>query len=162
MLIRVRKAAQPELVYCLEIRREVFIDEQRVPPDRELDDLDAKCVHFLALYGDEPVGTGRLRDYGPGTAKIERVAVRHNWRKRGVGAALVSALESWACQRGRRELVLSAQLDALPFYESLGYRTRGPEFLDAGIPHRHMHKRMRTGRTRRRTPQATVSTAPRP
>ena len=138
--IEVRRARPEELERCQAIRREVFVEEQGVPVDEEMDAHDALCTHLLALSGGEVIGTARLRVTADGHLKAERVAVRRSFRRAGVGRALMRALEDEARARGRRELVLNAQLPVVAFYERLGYRAEGPEFLEAGIPHRAMRK----------------------
>ena len=138
--VEVRRARPDELERCLAIRREVFVEEQGVPIDEEIDAHDPACTHFLALSAGEVAGTARLRVTGDGRVKAERVAVRRPFRGAGVGRALMRALEDEARALGRRELVLNAQLPVVAFYERLGYRAEGPEFLEAGIPHRAMRK----------------------
>ena len=83
--------------------------------------------------------TARLR-FVEGTAKAERVAVLDEHRRKGVGAALMNALEEEASRRGSATVVLHAQEASIPFYESLGYRADGERFFEAGIPHRRMCK----------------------
>ena len=138
--IEVRRARPDELDRCLALRREVFVEEQGVSVAEEMDGLDAECTHFLALAGGDVVGTARLRVTGDGHAKAERVAVRRSVRRSGAGRALMRALEDETRGRGRRELVLNAQLPVIAFYEHLGYRVEGAEFLEAGIPHRAIRK----------------------
>ena len=139
----IRKVTTPEdLARCLDLRRVVFIDEQGVPEHEELDDLDPVCTHLLALGGGEPVGTARLRDPGGDAAKAQRVAVLRAWRGAGVGRALMRALEEEARAMGKSEVVLGAQITAIPFYERLGYAAEGDPFDDAGIPHRWMRRRI--------------------
>ncbi len=138
--IEVRRARPDELDRCLALRREVFVEEQGVPVAEEMDGLDAECTHFLALAGGDVVGTARLRVTDDGHAKAERVAVRRSVRRSGAGRALMRALEDETRGRGRRELVLNAQLPVIAFYERLGYRVEGAEFLEAGIPHRAIRK----------------------
>ena len=138
--LEVRRARPDERARCLAIRREVFVEEQGVPLAEEMDEHDAACVHFLALVGGEAVGTARLRVTVDGHPKAERVAVRRPFRGAGVGRALMRALEDEARALGARELLLNAQLPVVAFYERLGYRAEGPEFLEAGIPHRAMRK----------------------
>lgn len=138
--IEVRRARPDELDRCLALRREVFVEEQGVPVAEEMDGLDAECTHFLALAGGDVVGTARLRVTDDGHAKAERVAVRRSVRRSGAGRALMRALEDETRGRGRRELVLNAQLPVIAFYEHLGYRVEGAEFLEAGIPHRAIRK----------------------
>jgi predicted GNAT family N-acyltransferase len=133
-----RIAAPDELSECHRIRRVVFIEEQQVPKDLEIDGLDPSCVHFLAEVDHEPAGTARLRITEDHHAKAERVAVLRGHRRHGVGAALMTALEAEAKRMGHHEVLLSAQVEAIPFYLARGYETYGPEFMDAGIPHRKM------------------------
>jgi ElaA protein len=138
-VIRVELAQADELARCLAIRRRVFVDEQGVAPADEQDGRDADCLHWLAWQDGEAVGTARLRAV-PGGQKAERVAVLPAFRDRGVGAALMRALEACAWQRGAAQLLLHAQSDAVPFYLRLGYTIEGPAFAEAGIPHRKMSK----------------------
>lgn len=116
------------------IRREVFIVEQQVPEEMEWDADDATSVHALALLDGHPVGCGRLLPDG----HIGRMAVRAPFRSTGVGRALLQALLAEARRRGMREVVLHAQTHALRFYETHGFVADGPEFDEAGIPHRRM------------------------
>ena len=138
-------AADLALVHA--VRRAVFIEEQQIPEDEEWDDLDPACVHLVAVDADgAPLGTGRLvhgeaarklsgRD---GTVLLGRLAVLPAARGTGLGAALVRAVEEAGVAHGGAEMELHAQVQALGFYQRLGYRAHGPEFLDAGIPHRTM------------------------
>src|SRR5438093_478147 len=96
------------------------------------------CRH--AFDAGDAVGTARLRETEGGRVKAERVAVRRSVRRSGIGRALMRALEDEVRARGHRELVLNAQVAVIAFYERLGYRVEGPEFLEAGIPHRAMRK----------------------
>lgn len=131
-------ADHPWLAHCLAIRRTVFIEEQGVAEEEEVDGLDPDCLHLLATRDGEPVGAARLRPYGPGVVKAERVAVLREARGEGIGAALMQGLHLLARRQGAEEVVLAAQLTALPFYERLAYVAEGPVFLDAGIEHRRM------------------------
>jgi predicted GNAT family N-acyltransferase len=113
------------------IREQVFIIEQAVPPELEWDTEDASALHFLALEGDYPVGTARLLPDG----HIGRVSVLKDWRGLHVGDAILRAVIAAAEQRGLRQQMLSAQVQATSFYERLGFRVVSDEYLDAGIPH---------------------------
>lgn len=117
-----------------ELRREVFIDEQLVPESAEWDDDDARSVHALVTLNREPVGTGRLNPGG----KIGRIAVKAGLRGRGIGTLILRQLLDEARQRGIREPYLHAQMQAVPFYEKLGFRTQGDAFDEAGISHVRM------------------------
>ena len=116
------------------IRREVFIDEQLVPEFDEWDDDDSVSVHALATLNREPVGTGRLNPAG----KIGRIAVLPGLRGRGIGALITRRLLEEAHHRGIREPYLHAQLQAVPFYEKLGFSSQGEVFDEAGILHVRM------------------------
>jgi predicted GNAT family N-acyltransferase len=116
------------------IRREVFIREQQVPESEEWDDDDAISVHALVRLNREPVGTGRLNPAG----KIGRIAVVAGLRGRGIGAMITRRLLEEARHRGIRQPYLHAQLQAVPFYEKLGFASEGEVFDEAGIPHVRM------------------------
>lgn len=121
------------------IRTEVFVQEQRVPPEEELDAMDAGCVHAVAYDEDgQAMGTGRLLPDG----HIGRMAVCRPWRGQGVGSLLLTALLDAARRRGDAEVVLAAQMHARPFYARHGFQEEGETFMDAGIPHRQMRLRL--------------------
>jgi predicted GNAT family N-acyltransferase len=127
-----------DIATCQALRRVVFIEEQGVPEADEVDGLDGKAIHLLALTGSVPVGTARLLVKGP-VGKIGRVCVLREARGTGLGAALIlAALDELRCQPGVTVAVLGAQSHATGFYEKLGFTVKGEEFLDAGIPHREM------------------------
>lgn len=119
------------------IRQEVFVREQQVPLEEELDERDAFCVHAL-VYGSDgvPVGTGRLLPDG----HIGRMAVRQSHRGKGVGALLLTSLVEEARRRGHSQVMLAAQLHAQAFYAAHGFQAEGPVFPDAGIDHINMRR----------------------
>jgi predicted GNAT family N-acyltransferase len=121
-------------IEATEIRRIVFIEEQRVPREEEWDGRDAECRHFLARRGGRALGTARLLPDG----HIGRVAVLGECRGQGIGAALMRAAIAAARREGHPEVALAAQNHALAFYENLGFEAFGPEFTEAGIAHRNM------------------------
>jgi predicted GNAT family N-acyltransferase len=122
-----------------EIRLRVFVDEQGVPPELELDEHDAVADHFLARVDGRPVGTARMlrRD---GCGVLGRLAVLPETRGTGLGAALVRAVEQRAREQGLRSVELHAQTAVRAFYERLGYEAYGEEDIEAGIPHIWMRK----------------------
>lgn len=127
-----------DLAACHAIRRVVFIDEQAVPEELEMDDLDGEAIHLLATVDGRPAGTARLllRDE---VGKIGRVAVLADQRGTGLGAALIrAALDELRAVPGVTTAKLGAQVHALGFYERLGFTAFGPVYDDAGIPHRDM------------------------
>ena len=122
---------------CYLVRMKVFVEEQNVPPWEEMDEFDESAEHFVAICDGKIVGTARLVDKGGGVAKIGRVAVSEEHRGRGLGKALMLAIAESARTR-YHTLTLDAQLQVIPFYESLGYSAEGEIFLDANIEHRRM------------------------
>ena len=139
--IVVRVASGSEINKCLKIRKSVFIEEQNVPKDRELDGLDSAAIHFLVLLNNKPVGTARviLKDNSQ-TAKIQRVAILKSARGSGLGQVLIKEIEKTPALQSVLRFALESQTHALGFYTRLGYNAEGPEFLDANIPHRLMAK----------------------
>lgn len=129
-----------EFARCKAIRMEVFVGEQHVPPEEEMDDLDEVAIHVLALLDGQPVGTGRLILEDDGTARIGRMAVLKPHRGRGVGGAILLHLMEIARERDVRVVRLAGQLHAIPFYERHGFTAYGDVFLDAGIEHRMMER----------------------
>lgn len=117
------------------VRREVFVLEQGVSEEEEIDEHDAVAWHFLARDSSgAPIGTSRLLPSG----RIGRVAVLSSWRGKGVGRALVLEVLLASRELGLPQAHLHAQVQTIPFYESLGFRVCGEEFDEAGIAHRAM------------------------
>jgi len=127
------------------IRMRVFVREQRVPAEIELDDDDRRAIHFLALAGNKAVGTARVVLHG-GRAKIGRMAVLKSYRGRGVGEKLLRRAVAKAKHLGARPIYLHAQVPVIGFYGKLGFRAVGPVFDEAGIAHRKMVLRKKIGR----------------
>ncbi|MGY0023357.1 GNAT family N-acetyltransferase [Streptomyces sp. cg35] len=148
-VVRVAEA-DADRAACFAVRRDVFVTEQGVPEELEYDAYDAGAVHVLAVREDGvPLGAGRLLTGDAAAVKnggavdvgaLGRLAVAKAARGSGIGAVLVRAIEEAARERGLRAVDLHAQTHALGFYERLGYVAYGPEFPDAGIPHRAMRK----------------------
>ncbi|MFJ8040932.1 GNAT family N-acetyltransferase [Kitasatospora sp. NPDC096147] len=139
--------SEADLELTREVRHEVFVVEQGVPVELEYDEYDATSVHVLAVGEDgAALGTGRLIHGAEalamtgrqGRVLLGRLAVREAARGTGLGAALVRRLEEAGREHGGTELELHAQVQALGFYERLGYLAEGPVYQDAGIPHRTM------------------------
>jgi predicted GNAT family N-acyltransferase len=119
------------------IRRIVFVVEQAVPENIEIDEYDALAHHVLAWSDGQAVGTGRFTTEN-GVGRIGRMAVLRDWRGRGVGRAILDALIALGSEMGMERLVLSAQCHAIPFYEKSGFVAEGSVYQDAGIDHRRM------------------------
>jgi predicted GNAT family N-acyltransferase len=120
------------------IRFEVFVREQRVPAEIEMDAMDEQCLHVVAFEKQTPVGTGRLLPDG----HIGRMAVLRDFRNRGIGAAMLERLIEAARGRGDREVALSAQVHAVAFYRAHGFVEEGAEYEEAGIAHQAMRLRL--------------------
>lgn len=140
MSVRVVQAvSEAERALGRALRYEVFVEEQAVPAEVEVDGLDGECQHFLACLGQsgaaaggEAVATARARATKRGW-KIERVAVKRAHRGRSVGAALVRYILGHA-PRGR-PVYVHAQASALGFWQRMGFVAEGPSFVEGGIPH---------------------------
>ena len=120
------------------IREQVFIQEQGVPEDIELDELDPTSRHALAYMGKLCVGTGRLVHLDNHHAQIGRMAILSTFRNQGIGKAILSRLIALAQAEGALTLTLHSQVSAIPFYAKHGFIAQGPIYDEAGIPHRNM------------------------
>jgi predicted GNAT family N-acyltransferase len=121
------------------VRRTVFVHEQQVPEEEEIDQFEDDSTHVVLYDNKEPVGAGRVRVLD-GIGKLERICVLSTSRQKGAGKLIVDKLEDVATAQGVRKLKLNAQTHAIPFYERLGYETVSDVFMDAGIPHVTMIK----------------------
>lgn len=137
MTIVYRELRHHEFSQAMKVRLEVFVEEQGVPLEEEHDCHDLTATHFGVFVDNSLVGTGRLL-LADTTATIGRVAILKEFRGLGLGRGLISAMMDQAREQGVAKFVLGAQLQALSFYEKLGFRAEGPEFQDGGIPHRMM------------------------
>lgn len=141
----VETSEEREAVFA--VRMIVFVEEQAVPPEEELDAYDLTATHFYVRQsppseGDPTgiVGAARLLDKGNGLGKVGRVAILQAYRGRRLGARLMRFIEETARRQGFSRLALDAQVYAIPFYERLGYVAEGDIFLDCDIEHRFMQK----------------------
>lgn len=136
--VRVRRIeSRKQLTKAYRIRARVFVNEQGVPKEIELDQDDKRAVHFLAIATGKAVGTARvvLRH---GNAKIGRMAVLKSFRRRGIGTKLLKRALAFAKRHRAEQIYLHAQVQAISFYEAMGFRCVGRAFNEAGIPHRKM------------------------
>ena len=125
------------------VRIAVFVDEQQIPREEELDDLDETAVHCVGYADGTPVAAGRLV-VADGYGKIGRMAVLASHRGLGLGAHVLEALEREGAVRGIRDFRLSAQVPARGFYEGRGYSAVGSVYAEVGTPHIAMEKRLTT------------------
>jgi predicted GNAT family N-acyltransferase len=128
-----------EVDEALELRRRVFVGEQRVTLEADRDGLDPEATHIVAIADGRVVGTCRLVFEG-GLAQLGRMAVEDEIRGRGIGAAILAEAERQARAARAERIRLHAQLAARALYERAGFETRGDEFMEEGIPHVTMEK----------------------
>ena len=133
---------EAELEGAIGVRMRVFVVEQQIPPEEELDQADAAATHAIALHQGKVIGTGRLVYLADSTVKIGRMAVDQPFRRRGVGGLILEYLENEARSQGLGRCVLHAQEYVKGFYASHGYQEHGEVFLEANIPHVEMRKEL--------------------
>ena len=139
-MIEIREARDAdERQALLALRHDVFVDEQGVPLDLEIDEHDETAVHIVALEDGELLGTCRVLQAGE-QAKFGRLVVARHARGRGIGAELLAEAERHAQRMGCDRMVLAAQTSAMGLYERAGYTAHGDVYLDAGIEHMTMEK----------------------
>ena len=132
---------EEEMEGALSVRFRVFVAEQQVPMDEELDEFDSYATHAIVLSQGEVVATGRIVYGNEDTAaRIGRMAVDMEWRRKGLGGRLLSFLEEEAASQGVSTYILNAQEYVKQFYADHGYVERGETFLEADIVHVLMRK----------------------
>lgn len=136
---RARGAAERDAAIAL--RQLVFVEEQGVPVEEEMDGRDGEALHLIATEGGEVVATCRLCFSGR-TVQFSRLAVSPPARRRGIARALLAAADDEGRAAGARRVVLHAQVYARALYDDAGYVARGPRFWEAGIEHVAMEKRL--------------------
>ncbi|MCA1031138.1 GNAT family N-acetyltransferase [Bacillus timonensis] len=132
-------STEQEMNDALSIRRTVFVDEQQVPEEEEIDQYEDEATHFVLYDGVQPIGAGRFRVL-EGIGKVERICVLSTNRKSGAGKLIMNAIEDYAASKDIHKLKLNAQTHAEDFYARIGYETVSDIFMDAGIPHVTMVK----------------------
>ncbi len=132
-------ATENQIQNVFTVRKTVFVEEQKVPLEEEIDAYENESTHFILYDGEIPAGAGRFRIVD-GVGKVERICVLKALRGKGAGRELMLAIEDYAKTQGLSQLKLNAQTYAIPFYEGLEYEVISNEFLDAGIPHKTMKK----------------------
>lgn len=125
-----------------EIRLKVFVEEEGIDINLEIDGKDSDCYQIVFFCENKAAGTARFSINENNQLKIQRVAVLKDFRGQGVGQKMMEAIEKWGQENNFKEAALSAQKHALGFYEKLGYQKHGGEYLEAGIPHYDMTKKL--------------------
>ena len=133
---------EAELEAAIAVRMRVFVVEQEIPAEEELDQADATASHVIARYQGQVIGTGRLVLGEDLTARIGRMAVDQPWRRQGVGGLILQYLETEARVQGMLRAALHAQEYVKDFYAAHGYREHGDVFLEVDIPHIEMRKEL--------------------
>ncbi|MGK0551269.1 GNAT family N-acetyltransferase [Enterococcus faecalis] len=128
---------------ALRIRNHVFMVEQGVPVEIEIDQKEALCIHFvLYLDNGQAVATCRLLPLDQEHIKLQRMAVEKAYRGHEYGRLIIAEAEKFAQSHGYHLITLGAQITAVGFYEKLGYVKHGERFLDANIEHYEMNKKL--------------------
>ena len=135
ILIRPWQDAQKD---AYQVRREVFILEQKVPEDLEIDEFDPVALHALAYSDNACIGTARLHINDDRSGQIGRMAILSSFRNQGLGRQIMKVLIGTAKSSGATSLILQAQVSSIPVYEKIGFVANGPIYDEAGIPHRNM------------------------
>ncbi len=120
------------------VRQEVFILEQGVPAELELDEFDSSATHVLVYQDARCIGTGRLVNLSAKQSQIGRMAVLAKFRGKGIGKQILQKLVDLAASQGVQGIILHSQVSAIPFYKKLGFQAQGDVYDEAGIPHRNM------------------------
>jgi len=131
-----------EFQEALDIRYQVFVEDQSVPEDLERDGEDEHCTHFLIRLEKKTIGAGRLRRIDENTVKIERMAVLPEYRNSGYGRQMLDQMLEFVRDQNYQKAILHAQLPAVRFYEYAEFEKTGDIFYEAGIPHITMEKEL--------------------
>ncbi|MCA1320035.1 GNAT family N-acetyltransferase [Bacillus tianshenii] len=133
---------EQQLEDAYSVRKTVFVEEQLVPIEEEIDEFEAEAAHFVLYENNQAIGAGRFRIID-GFGKVERICVLPTHRiAKGSGRKIMNFIEGYALSKGITSLKLNAQTHAEGFYSKLGYQTVSDIFLDAGIPHVTMIKKI--------------------
>ena len=121
-----------------DIRRQVFVEEQKVPVELKWDEFDDTSIHFLVTDSDKAIACARLKTDG----QVGRMAVLPGYRNRGIGQKLLQYVLQVAANQKLENVYLHAQVSAITFYEKQGFTADGETFFEASIPHREMFKKI--------------------
>jgi predicted GNAT family N-acyltransferase len=135
-------ASNRELKAAFEVRRQVFVEEQGIPEDIELDDHDRKALHMVVKDGEKVIGTARVLFLAANQAKIERMAILKPLRRKGIGSRIITFLDETLRNRQINQVFLHAQFPVVAFYKSCGFKESGLPFWEASIRHIKMRKRL--------------------
>jgi len=132
-ILRFNSSDNNLLEKALNIRKNVFVEEQKIPKELEYDEYDIESNHYLVLYDNVAVGTARWRNTSKGI-KLERFAVLSEYRSKGIGYVLVREVLNDVIVF-RSAVYLHAQSSVVRFYEKYNFKIKGNAFAEAGIEH---------------------------
>lgn len=138
MIIKIAENEE-EKAHAYTIRKKVFVEEQNVPIEEEIDEYEDEAIHYIGYVNNEAVAACRLRFIGQ-YGKLERICILPDHRGKSYGSLLIKEMEKMIQSKNIKEAMLNAQVKAIKFYEKQGYEVVSGEFLDAGIPHVTMAK----------------------
>ena len=131
-----------ELKGAFEVRRKVFVEEQGISEELDLDGHDSEALHMVVKNGEKVIGTARVLFLATSQAKIERMAILKPFRQKGIGIRIVSFLNEELKKKQVEQVVLHAQYPIIAFYKSCGFTELGSPFWEAGIKHIKMQRRL--------------------
>lgn len=137
----IKVSNEQQLADAYQVRSLVFIEEQGVDPELEHDQHDQTAIHVVGYQNNQPIAVGRIRllDH---VGKMERVAILKQYRGQKYGQQLMTTMEHFLAEQGRTLAKLNAQVHALPFYQTIGYQIISNVFIEAGIEHVSMEKKL--------------------
>ena len=135
-------ASDRELKEAFEVRKKVFVEEQGIAENLELDEHDKEALHMVVKDGERVIGTARVLFLANNQAKIERMAILKPFRHKGIGSGIISFLNEELRNRQVAQVVLHAQYAVVDFYKSCGFEKSGSLFWEAGIKHIRMERRL--------------------
>jgi len=135
-------ASDRELKAAFEVRLQVFVEEQGISEELELDDIDQEALHMVVKDGERVIGTARVLFLTANQAKIERMAILKPFRRRGIGRGIMSFLNEELRNKQVEQVVLHAQYAVVAFYKSCGFEESGLPFQEAGIKHIKMERQL--------------------
>jgi len=135
-------AGDAELQKAFEVRRQVFVREQGIPEDPVFDGHDSEALHIVAKDRERVVGSARFRFLTDNRVKLERMAILKRYRRKGIGKEMLLFLDALWKDKRMQQVIIHAQLEVVPFYESCGFDQVGPPFQEAGIEHIRMLKQL--------------------
>jgi predicted GNAT family N-acyltransferase len=135
-------ADDDELPEAFEVRRQVFVQEQGISEDVVFDGHDRGALHVVVKDGQRVVGSARVQFFADNQAKLERMAILRQYRRKGIGKDMLLFLDTVLKDRQVQRVIIHAQLEVVPFYKSCGFHEFGVPFREAGIKHIEMRKQL--------------------